>query len=417
MLARLAAAALLAATLHQAAAQPSTALVYQGVLQDDGAPANATYDINFTLRTGPAGETLLSSIFVEDVQCTNGLFTVELDFGTDLTGYQDLWLKHAIRPGDSTGLLNNLPTLIPLRPAPRAVRANTASAIDVPNQAPNFLAPAIQSFTTPHGGGLRFYDEDEGDTLLIAPDDSGLSAYLRITTDPEEPSLNILLDGNNNGSPYFNINGTASTFTVNSHLPGNNSVIMPDNSVGPAEILAEPGLATTPIDSEIIISTTTANVTVTSVTIDPPAPGYVIVMASAEVDFVYGAASNASLRLGISEILNDFSDGYTILEPAPTIDHRSPITFHRVFAVDANPKTYYFVVRLLGSALPSRIDRGELTAIYIPTAYGTAPPPPLTTPPTHTAPTTNHTPASELDQLRQELADLRAKVNQLEHKP
>ncbi|HEX7999979.1 MAG TPA: tail fiber domain-containing protein [Pyrinomonadaceae bacterium] len=79
----------------------STAFTYQGRLTEQGAPASGTYDLKFKLfdeaevQQGPDVEKA-------DVQVTNGVFTVLLDFGSVFDGGQ-LFLEMAVRPGSATG--------------------------------------------------------------------------------------------------------------------------------------------------------------------------------------------------------------------------------------------------------------------------------------------------------------------------
>ena len=65
-----------------------TAFTYQGRLNSSGSPANGNYDFTFSLfnnsgtNSGQIGSTLTNL----DVDVTNGLFTVALDFGGVFTG-------------------------------------------------------------------------------------------------------------------------------------------------------------------------------------------------------------------------------------------------------------------------------------------------------------------------------------------
>ncbi len=79
----------------------STAFTYQGRLTEQGAPASGTYDLKFKLfneaevQQGPDVERT-------DVQVTNGIFSVQLDFGSVFDGGQR-FLEMAVRPGSGTG--------------------------------------------------------------------------------------------------------------------------------------------------------------------------------------------------------------------------------------------------------------------------------------------------------------------------
>jgi hypothetical protein len=104
-------------------AQSSTAFTYQGYLQDNNNPANGTYDLKFTLYDAATeGNAIGNPVFIEDLQIQNGLFTVEVDFGTaPFAQGQRRWIEIAVRPGDST---DDHTTLRPAhRTDPRALRA------------------------------------------------------------------------------------------------------------------------------------------------------------------------------------------------------------------------------------------------------------------------------------------------------
>ncbi len=57
---------------------------YQGVLKENGAPANGTYDFKFDLYDGSGCCTLLGNVYLTKpgVNVVNGLFTVQLDFNS-----------------------------------------------------------------------------------------------------------------------------------------------------------------------------------------------------------------------------------------------------------------------------------------------------------------------------------------------
>ncbi len=83
--------------LAQNAAAISDAFTYQGSLDDNGAPANGQYDLQFTLT---ALGSPLGVVTLDDVDVVHGVFSVELDFDTAIsTG--DYVLKIGVRPGDS----------------------------------------------------------------------------------------------------------------------------------------------------------------------------------------------------------------------------------------------------------------------------------------------------------------------------
>jgi len=81
-----------------------TSFTYQGRLTDGGDPADGSYDFEFTLYDDPTvGDQVGSTVPKGDETVTDGLFTVQLDFGGDVFTGDDLWLEIGVRPGDSSG--------------------------------------------------------------------------------------------------------------------------------------------------------------------------------------------------------------------------------------------------------------------------------------------------------------------------
>ena len=108
---------LLAGLLLTAAAQGTTAFTYQGRLNDAGQPANGVYDLQFALYdANTAGNQIGANVTVEDVAVTNGVFTVQLDFGAAAFGDTARHLEISVRPGASTGSFTTLTPRSPFTP-------------------------------------------------------------------------------------------------------------------------------------------------------------------------------------------------------------------------------------------------------------------------------------------------------------
>ena len=140
-----------------------TSFTYQGKLTDGGAPANGNYDVRFILYDAESGGSQVgNTILKTNVPVTNGLFTVDLDFGTTLViptpspaaspspsvsptvtavptpiavnvfDGNARWLEIAVRPGGSS----NSPTVLSPRqvvsPVPYALYAKAAGGFTVP---------------------------------------------------------------------------------------------------------------------------------------------------------------------------------------------------------------------------------------------------------------------------------------------
>jgi len=98
-----------------------TGFTYQGRLTDAGVPANGVYDFQFGLFTDLVGGFQVGSpVSLGDVTVTDGLFTVQLDFGNVFDGTA-LYLEIGVRPGASTGAYSTLVPRQTLTPAPYSI--------------------------------------------------------------------------------------------------------------------------------------------------------------------------------------------------------------------------------------------------------------------------------------------------------
>ena len=79
----------------------STAFTYQGRLTDNSMPGAGTYQMRFTLfDAGEGGSQAGDVIEYPNVSVTNGVFTVQLDFGSAFSG-ASRFLEIAVRKTSS----------------------------------------------------------------------------------------------------------------------------------------------------------------------------------------------------------------------------------------------------------------------------------------------------------------------------
>jgi hypothetical protein len=115
----------LTAHLSNAVAQ-GTAFTYQGRLQNNGSPANGSYNLTFALFTdsngvNQVGDTLTNT----DTGITNGLFAVVLDFGPGNFTGNPLWLQIGVQTNGGAAF-NTLAPLQQLMPVPYAIYSSSA---------------------------------------------------------------------------------------------------------------------------------------------------------------------------------------------------------------------------------------------------------------------------------------------------
>ncbi len=96
-----------------------TAFTYQGQLRKDGSPVNDTCDFQFSLYDDSGGSPI-GVRTTTGITVTNGLFTVQLDFGAGAFQGDARWLEVAVRCTGDTGYLTLSPRQ-PLTPAPYAL--------------------------------------------------------------------------------------------------------------------------------------------------------------------------------------------------------------------------------------------------------------------------------------------------------
>src|SRR5437868_12482518 len=88
----------------------STAFTYQGQLRDTGLPANGSYDFTFSLFDGSNPQVQIgSTLTVNAVTVTNGLFTVSLDFGLKVFTGQDRYLEVSVQTAGGGGFTTLTP--------------------------------------------------------------------------------------------------------------------------------------------------------------------------------------------------------------------------------------------------------------------------------------------------------------------
>jgi hypothetical protein len=112
------------------AAPLGTGFTYQGRLTDGGSPANGAYDFEFELYDAASGGTTLGTLTVGNATVTDGLFTVQLNFGAGVFTGDARWLEIGVRPGDSSGAYTALSPRQALTAAPYALYAQRVAEHD-----------------------------------------------------------------------------------------------------------------------------------------------------------------------------------------------------------------------------------------------------------------------------------------------
>src|SRR5436190_7456574 len=105
------------------------AFSYQGVLKDGVNAANGNYHFEFSLYDAQTlGTQVGSTIIIDTVIVSNGVFAVNLDFSNQFPG-ADRYLEIKVRP-TSGGALTTLLPRVPLVSTPYAIRAANSGSAD-----------------------------------------------------------------------------------------------------------------------------------------------------------------------------------------------------------------------------------------------------------------------------------------------
>ena len=104
-----------------------SSFTYQGVLKQAGAPANGSFDFQFSLWDSAAGTTQVGSTVTQPaITVANGQFKADLNFGSSAFAGDERWLKIAVRPASGQGGGGGYTALAPLQriaAAPYALHA------------------------------------------------------------------------------------------------------------------------------------------------------------------------------------------------------------------------------------------------------------------------------------------------------
>jgi hypothetical protein len=99
---------------------------YQGRLIEGGQSANGIFRFYFELFDAPLGGTILGAVELEEVEVTDGLFMVELDFGAGKFNGQARWLQISVQGTNGLTLLRPRQQLFP---APNSLFSATAGGV------------------------------------------------------------------------------------------------------------------------------------------------------------------------------------------------------------------------------------------------------------------------------------------------
>lgn len=407
-----AACAVAAATPVTFAQTITDSFLYQGELMDNGVPANGIYDMSFMIYDAQFGGNIVfgGTQNVQDVLVTNGRFEALVDFGVSgfvFDSNQTRWLNLSVAPdgGPFTALSPRQP-IIPAPLANYALRSGTSlqdayengevitmdstrGVIEIkgsPSQDPAiFIRNELAELRAIYGqssfdAGLLLLLSPTGEEMIELNHDAsvGGGGYMEIARNDAGES-GIVLEGNRLGdeASRMSLIGPDRAITLNTQTDGDLSVFIPTDSINSSEILNEVGAAET-VNGTTLISLSTQPTNpdqIASVTINAPSPGSVLVIATAETSISHVNGTSSRVNYGVSSQATTFpgnGDIELIIDdatPTGVFDH--PVTVHGLFNAFQGSNTYYFLgLKTFAGGSASVLDV-QLSAIFIPTAYGT----------------------------------------------
>jgi hypothetical protein len=121
-----------------------TALIHKGEYKPSGVSVTGVYDFQIVLFNGATVGTAISTVTRENVQVTQGNFTVEVDYGAPpFATATQYWVETRVRAGASTGAFTTLAPRQKLNAVPYAlnVRMLPPGIVTGTSIAPNAVGP------------------------------------------------------------------------------------------------------------------------------------------------------------------------------------------------------------------------------------------------------------------------------------
>ena len=283
-----------------------TSIVYQGELQQLGAPANGSFDFQvniFDVNTG--GVAIGNEVLLEDIDVTGGVFILDLDFGIAPFAGDQLWLEVGVREGASTDAHTSLLPRQKITAAPYALHAEMIAlgAVGSGEVNPNQVQLRVGS-SCAAGASIRAIDPTG--TVVCESDDVGLTTV----------TGNEIVDGSISAADL-------ATAAVEGNAIADGAVgtiQLLDGSIGAADLAAGAVASVQVLDDSIAASDLAANAVgaseladdaVDSAAIAPGAVGGSDIDASQVQIRVSGSCTAGTFLAGIG------ADGSVVCDPLP----------------------------------------------------------------------------------------------------
>jgi len=220
------------------------------------------------------------------------------------------------------------------------------------------------------GGSIDLYDENGDSNFIFGPEFIGEGGTFQVYNGLG--GLCFYVKGNFNTSNNYSIisivGNSNSIFKTSAF--GDTSVTLPVDAVSNTERLDEVGLSND-LDPFHLFSSDHTNIT--SQTISAPAPGFILAIATVELELSHDFGSTQTGEIGLSSVSETLTGAQDIGVGLPALtpngDFYQAATVHGIFEAVTGPNTIYLVgAETIGDGITCR--ENALSLIYIPTPYG-----------------------------------------------
>lgn len=226
------------------------------------------------------------------------------------------------------------------------------------------------------GGGSISVFESDGYTYAHSLDidvDAGGGGYMMVGGGADDA---FVVDGNfnNSNNPYVGILGADRSAIFDMSEAGNNSVVLPANSILSTEIYNEAGVANAQLSSYVELNTSTT--TILSRKMAFPSDGYVVVIGTVMYSFWHINPTSDHITIGISEtdgvLPSDQEHSRNYPGALDTWNFSDNMTVHAYYTVSAGIQTFYLLGSYIGSYAPNPaiVHNANLTVLFFPTWRG-----------------------------------------------
>jgi len=206
------------------------------------------------------------------------------------------------------------------------------------------------------------------------------------------------------------------------------SVQLPVAAINSIEMLDEPGVAQSSIQTSALTPITSVYDTLNSVTIDPPSNGFVLLIATAELEIEHREGFDTIILLGLSDAPDTFLPGQNlesrVENSLPTGNYDKTVTVHTVVPIGHSTRTYHLVGNMVSTLGGATARNTRITAAFFPTFYDPTVPlghgsvhsddDPDQVPARNLLSERNHTMRAALERQQRELEAMRERIKSLE---